>query len=140
VQITGVGMPEGFDAYGFCTQIAVFTRVFMRKARVSQSSEEFSVLRKCVVPKNYPTDFEVKLKNEIAYSLTVAQHWSEDPLDGIPLKTLFQIPTLQTLCDGSFNRFMSLLGRFIASSAFEYRIENGLLFVPEPESPPLSDE
>jgi hypothetical protein len=132
-KLTGVGLPEGFTDKGFCTQIAVFTRLVMKNER-EDVANTFKTIRKSLVPKNYPQNFELKFYNDFLYSFNVARKWAElDYDEGILISDIFRVPSMSGLCDGSPLRLHILMEEILPKFSLNYRLEGGKVFIDSEE-------
>lgn len=132
-QLTGVGLPERFTEKGFCTQIAVFTRLVMKKER-EDVANTFKTIRKSIVPKNYPQNFELKFYNDFLYSFNVARKWAElDYGEGVLISDIFRVPSISGLCDGSPLRLQILMEEILPKFSLNYRLEDGKVFIDSDE-------
>ena len=136
---TGVGLPEDFAKNGFCSQIGVFTRLSMKKQR-KQSSGNFELIKRCMVPANYPKNFYEKFFNDFLYSLTVARNWIEaDYTEGVPISKIFQVPSMHMLCDGSFFRFQKLIKEVLPKFSRDHHLIDNCIYTDYDESSENSD-
>ena len=122
-------MPNGYNMRGFCSQIAVFRRVRRRKARC-EGSGTFNVLRHCVVPTKFLTDFNYKFFNDLLYSVNLTRSWMElDYGDGVPVEEVYKVPSISIMCDGSLARFREMIGKIQEIYRDKIRVEDDCVFV-----------
>lgn len=129
VRFTGVGLPAGCQDRGFCTQIAVFTRID-KKTRPLLNFGEFSTQLNVKVDTNFNTDFESRFFNDFLYSFNLVRNWDGLERDeGISLGRIFKIPCINMLCDGSEHRFLKLFGKILERFGQGFRVCADLIFL-----------
>lgn len=129
VEITGVGLPSGYDKWGFCSQIAVFQRKTRKTTRKSPSGH-FEIIRHSLVPSNFPVDFFYKFYNDLLYSINVARNWENlDYSDGILVSEVFKVPSINILCDGSMFRLTEMIGKIMDLHPDKFVLENNRIFI-----------